>query len=149
MNIKQWLEYQKEMANFSFSFYLVFLTLSRCLKRTHAFVQEKKMTAPLFEKTEFLIIRKQNLASHVCWLAVISTPETRNSQGLYSQSKSEQWNSGSTRGMRKVIEVLLKMKGEAKYKMVNDLMFHLLLFVYSSVQVEERNLNAFNCDCFW
>lgn len=51
--------------------------------------------------------------------------------------------------MRKVIEVLLKMKGEAKYKMVNDLMFHLLLFVYSSVQVEERNLNAFNCDCFW
>lgn len=112
MNIKQWLEYQKEMANFSFSFYLVFLTLSRCLKRTHAFVQEKKMTAPLFEKTEFSIIRKQNLASHVCccWLAVISTPETRNSQGLYSQSKSEQWNSGSTRGMRKVMEVLLNGK---------------------------------------
>ena len=48
------------------------------------------MTALLFKKTEFWIFRKQTLASHVRLLVVISTPETRDSHGLYSQSKPEQ-----------------------------------------------------------
>ena len=51
---------------------------------------KEKNDCSTLQKTEFWIFRKQTLASHVRLLVVISTPETRDSHGLYSQSKPEQ-----------------------------------------------------------